>query len=296
MSHNKPTQEELDAGIKNTLEQEEKLKDQPEPPEETEDETTDPPADEDQDEAEDPAKEETKTEEEDDGEDEADEEKPEKKVITPTKEETPKDDEKKDPDWKTKHKESTREAMVLHAKNKKIQEAITNSADIPAPSDEEMETKFSNWEDMTSTEQSLARDLEHVKRQNAAINSAAQEGKNIDEWNTNVDKYLDDPHTLIDNPELEGKQDEFKIFAMKPTRRGLDFEDLVLAFNGERAKMVKPKQKGSMFETGTGGSKEKMKPTDTKLTAEEGNKLMLSDYKEFKRQLKAGNIKSFDQA
>lgn len=305
MAHQQPTQEELDAGIKASLEKEEKLKENPDPPEEEETpgpakEEADPNEDEDEPEEEketDPEKEESEIEEEDDGEDEPEKEeedkpKEEKKVKPPLKEAKP-NGEKKDPDWKTKHKESTREAMVLHAKNKKIQEAIANSADIPAPSDEEMETKFSNWEDMTSTEQSLARDLEQVKRQNAAINSAAQEGKNIDEWNGQVDTFLEDPHTLLDNPELEGKQDDFKIFAMKPTRRGLDFEDLVLAFNGERAKTVKPKQKGKMFETGNGGPKDKGKVESQKLTLVESEKLRNTDYREFQKQLAAGNIEEF---
>lgn len=303
MAHQQPTQEELDAGIKASLEKEEKLKENPDPPEE--EETPDPPKEEadpneDEDEPEeeetDPEKEESETEEEDDGEDEPEEKdkpKKEKKVVQPPKEEKPTNGEKKDPDWKTKHKESTREAMVLHAKNKKIQEAITNAADLPAPTDEEMETKFANWEDMTSTEQSLARDVEHLRRQNQAINSAAQEGKNIDEWNGQVDTFLEDPHTLIDNPELEGKQDDFKIFAMKPTRRGLDFEDLVLAFNGERAKIVKPKQKGKMFETGNGGPKDKGKVETQKLTLVESEKLRNTDYREFQKQLAAGNIEDF---
>lgn len=195
-------------------------------------------------------------------------------------------------DYQKKFSESSREALVLHAKNKKLSEAIEQAGSIEPPTDEDMKAEFPEWEEMTTVEQRLAKDNIWNKRKFEAINKASQEGKDIDAWNAKVDTFIDDPKTLIDNPELEGKIDEFKVFATKPTRRGVDFQDLILAFNGERAKK-KVDHKGQMFETGEHRSKEKVSLKPKLLTPEEGAILMKKDYAKYKELLMAGKIADY---
>lgn len=192
-------------------------------------------------------------------------------------------------EYKTKFRESSREALIQQAKNKKINEAIDIADSFPEPTEEDLQKAFSDYEDMTETEKGFARETFINKRFREAILKAREETRNIEVWNDKVEKFLDDPKNLADNPELEGKTEAFKKFASKPTRRGLDFEDLIKAFLYDATKS-KVTHKGQMFEKGSSGGTGKDK-TDTKLSLEESANLMRTDYKTYKRYLKEGKIK-----
>jgi hypothetical protein len=255
MDHKKPTKEELQEQIDKSLEDVDKLKDTPEPDPEPEP-------------------------------------KPSEPAPEPEPEPEPKPEPQPDVDYKKKFVESTREAQVLHAKNKKINEVIETALTLPDPTDEELKKEFTDWDVMTDTEKKLATDNLKSTRRFAMLEEVTRESKDIETWNTKVDSFVDDPKTLVDNPELEGKLDDFKLFATKPTRRGVDFGDLVLAFGGEEAKKTKPKNKGSMFETGTGGPNDRPKPKSDKISIEQARVLRETDYKKYTEYLKAGKIEN----
>jgi hypothetical protein len=250
--HVKPTQEELDKGIQDALEELDKPE-VPEIPEVPENEPPTPP--------EPPVEPEAKPSE------------PEPEV-----------------ELKKKLSNSARENQVLHARTKKFDEAVDNAAQITDVSDEEAVKEYPEWDVMDDVAKKMAKDSIVNKRRFQMIHEASKEGKNIQEWHDKVDKYLEDPKTLIDNPKLEGKGDDFKIFATKPTRRGLDFEDLTSAFLYEVDKNAKPKSKGAMFETGSGGPNENPKPKGDKISLMEARSLMKSDYNKYKEYLLAGKI------
>ena len=103
---------------------------------------------------------------------------------------------------------------------------------------------------------------------------------------------ISDPVALSDNPGLEGSEEDFKIFAIKPTRRGVDFETLVSAFLFAKQKNAPPKKKGQMFETGSAGNREKPgKPKADTITTEESVQLRQNDYKKYLVYLREGRIK-----
>ena len=207
--------------------------------------------------------------------------------------EEPKEEVKEEPpvvDYKKKFTESTRESQVLFSRNKKISEAVDQASQMERPTKEEMEKDFADWDVMSDTEKRLAEDNVVNSRRFDAIHKATQEGKDILAWNEKVDKYIDDPKVLQTNPDLEGKQDDFKIFASKPTRRGVDFEDLVSAFLYDMSTVIKPKSKGKMFETGSGGPNERVKPKGDKISLSEARVLMKNDYKKYKELLVTGKI------
>lgn len=194
--------------------------------------------------------------------------------------------------YKKKAIEQGRENIVIQSKNKKLNEAIDAASAIADPTDEEMKAAFPDFEDMTNTERMLAKDSLVNKKRFSLIASAAQEGKDLQKWMDTVDAFVDDPKTLVDNPDLEGKVAEFKIFASKPTRRGVDFGDLIGAFLHDVTKSVVPKKK-QMFEAGSGGTNEKPVAKTDKLTFEQGSALMKSDYGKYRELLKAGKIEQF---
>jgi hypothetical protein len=194
-------------------------------------------------------------------------------------------------DYKKKFVESTREAQVLHAKNKQLVDAIDEASLIDEPTEEELAKEYSDWDLMTDTEKRLAKDSLVNSRRFKVIHQESKKFKDLEAWNEKVNTFADDPKTLTDNPELEGKLDEFKLFASKPTRRGVDFTDLIPAFlyNESQLKAKTPPKKGQMFEQGTGGNT-KPKPKGDKISTEEGRLLMKTDYNKFKEMLKAGKI------
>lgn len=194
---------------------------------------------------------------------------------------------------KKKASASAREAQVLHARTKKYDEAVLEAEGIQPPTDEEMISEYGQdeWDKMSEGQKKLARNSWVSDKRFEIMSKVSKEGKDIEKWNESVDKFIDNPKTLIDWPQLERKQEEFKAFASKPTRRGLDMEDLVLAFLGEQAKNAKPKSKGKQMETGSAGKKDRPQPKDDKISAAQGRALRNTNYKEWKRMLKAGKIR-----
>jgi len=196
--------------------------------------------------------------------------------------------ESQEPDYKKKFVESTREAQVLHAKNKQLVDAV-DEASLIEVTEEDLQKEYGDWDLMTDTEKRLAKESLLSTRRFNVIRDEQLKFKDVEVWNEKVNVFADDPKTLVDHPELEGKVEEFKLFASKPTRRGVDFTDLIPAFLYNESKNKPAPKKGQMFEQGTGGNT-KPKPKGDKISTEEGRLLMKTDYNKFKEMLKAGKI------
>jgi hypothetical protein len=193
-------------------------------------------------------------------------------------------------DYKKKFSESTREAQVLHAKNRKINEAMEKARELGQPTDEEMAKEYAEWDVMDEVSRKLAKKEYLNDRRFAMLDEVTKESKDIDAWNEKVDKFITDPRVLSDHPELEGKEEDFKAFSTKPTRRGVDFEDLVAAFLFDATKK-QIKHKGAMLETSGGGEKSKPKEAG-KISIDEARTLRQTDYTKYKEYLRAGKIEN----
>jgi hypothetical protein len=192
---------------------------------------------------------------------------------------------------KEKNVASSKEAQVLHAKNKKLTEAIEIADDIPDPTEEEMQVEYTDWDVMSDFEKKIAKDNLISKRRFQTISQVTKEFKDLDAWQAKVEKFVDNPEIFIKYPSMEGKEEEFKSFAMKPTRRGVDFDDLVPAFLYHPDDTPKPKSnKGGMFETGTGGPSSKPNPVASKISIEDAAKIRETNFKKYKELLMAGRI------
>lgn len=188
---------------------------------------------------------------------------------------------------KKRYQDSSREAQLLYSKNKKMAEAIEKVGEVEI-TEEELKAEYQEWEMMTDFEKKMARESAVTKKSLAAIKEATKEFKDMDVWNGKVDEFMADPKTFISYPGLEGKEDEFKLFTAKPTRRGIDFADLVSAFMYTSAQ-AKPKNKGSMMPTGTAGA-DKSKKSDGKVSLQDAQVLRRTNYKQYLDLLKAGKI------
>lgn len=210
----------------------------------------------------------------------------EKKVVDDIPEP---EDVKEEPDYKKKFTESTREAQILASKNKKLNEAIEKAGEVKTPTKKQLRAEYPEWEDMSDFERKIATENLTNRKKFDAITEATKGFKDMDKWTDKVDKFVDDPITLASYPQLEGREDEFKLFSTKPTRRGVDMEDLVSSFMYEADSKPK-KSKGQMFEVGTGGDGEKPKPKGDKISLEESINLRNNDYKKYLQYVKAGKI------
>lgn len=210
---------------------------------------------------------------------------------SPSPSEAPPDDENEK--LKKKLSNSSREAQVLHLRTKKYDDAVEEAENIQPPTDEEMVDRYGKdeWEEMSTGSKQLAKDTWIANKRFEIMSKVSKEGRDVEKWNQKVDAFIDNPKTLNKYTELEGKQEDFKLFATKPSRRGLDMEDLVLAFNGELAKNPRKKNKGKMFESPSPGNNEKPKPKDGKISLAQGEMLRKTDYKKYKEMLKAKKIR-----
>lgn len=270
--HRKPTQEELEASIKKTTEELEEMKDTPSP---SPTEPTPSPAE------------------------EIPSPSPSPEVPSPSpspeklpEEPTPSKEVIRDVAKRTKEKEiaSAQEARVLHARNKKISEGLEEVRKTPEPTEEEMKAEYSDWDVMSDFEKKQAKGLLLANRRFSALDEMARGFRDSEKHQKKVDDFLADPKTLIKYPDLEGRESEFKFFATKPTRRGVDFADLVPAFlYGLKEAKKKEKKKGAMFPTGTGGPAGPAKDAG-KLSIDEAIELKKTDYPKYKKLLLAGKI------
>ena len=199
------------------------------------------------------------------------------------------EEDKETADYKKKFTHSARENQVLYSQVKKLTEAITTVGAVPDPTDEEMTKLYGDWDIMDETMKKLAKDNYKNNIALSRLSSVSKESQDIEAWNQKVDTFVEDPKTLMSIPELEGKQEEFKLFASKATRRGLEFDDLVSAFLFDVSKNVKP-NKGKMFEQGTGGSNTIVRPHSDKISVEEGALLRQTNYKKWREYVTAGKI------
>ena len=194
--------------------------------------------------------------------------------------------------YKKKFSASSRENQKINAKNRVINQAIIEADEIPAPTDDEMKELYGeDWELAGDIEKESLRETQISKRWRAKIKEASDQAVKIEKWNDSVDEFIDDPKTLIENQELEGKTEQFREFATNEENNSVPMKLLVAAFLHEQSK-AKPNNKGRMFERGNGGPNNKLQPKSGKLTVEEGRKLRETNYSKWKEMMLAGKIEN----
>jgi hypothetical protein len=185
-----------------------------------------------------------------------------------------------EPDYKEKFAQSTRENQILAAKVSQYESRreLTNQ-----PTETELKAAFPTWDFMSETEKDIAkRQLVSERKAEAAL--AAQQRRDEDEkWNNQLE------FEITSNPDLSGKEREFKEYASKPTHRGAPVDVLADAFLHKATSTPPPKNTPrQVLNTGTGGPKESVKPK--KVSLEEATVIRKTDYKRYMELVKAGLI------
>ena len=191
--------------------------------------------------------------------------------------------------YKRKYSESSRENQKIYAKNRVINKALADAEDVAEPTEEELASLYFDYDLASDVEKHLIKETEITKRWRNTIASAKEQATKIEKWNESVNEFVSDPKVLSDNPDLEGKTDEFSEFAKTEANNNVPFNVLVGAFLHEQSKN-KPVNKGKMFERGSGGPNDNPRPKNGMLTLEEARELRESNYDLWKEKLKEGKI------
>lgn len=183
-------------------------------------------------------------------------------------------------DYEKKFAESTRENQILQArlKDQEPRRELTNQ-----PTETELKAAFPSWEFMSETEKELARGQLMTRRTADAALAAQQKRDEDEKWNNSLE------FAITSNPDLSGKEREFKEFASKPTHRGAPVDVLVAAFLHRSTSTPKPKTTPrQVLEPGSGRPKDPVKPK--KVTLEEAKVIRETDYKRYMELVRTGGI------
>lgn len=217
-------------------------------------------------------------EEEEETEDETEEEKAEREK----KEKEEADKKKNEVDYEKKFKDSQKEAMILKKQN---EELLADKNKKVVVDEAYLKEKYPDWDDMTTGEQRATRIAEEAKQELSEINRKTNEFNNDRKWQDKVDKFVEED--LPDSfPKIKGREDEFKRFATRPTRKGLPLDDLAKIFLFEHPEQVKKKR--SLFHTPGGEGKF---PKKKEMTTEEISNLRKTDNKKYMELIRQKKIK-----
>lgn len=207
-----------------------------------------------------------------------------------TKDETKSQEDKID--YKEKYVESTREASTLYFKNQKLNKTIEEASEIKDPTIDELKSyaksRGADYDELDEFSQNILKDTYINNKRFEKIQSVARESRDIDNWATQVDGFIE---KSIDNgnyPSLNSLGNDFKKFAMKESRRGLDLDDLVASFLFSAERNIKKPNNESILLTGSNSTITNNKTTG--LTEQQISVIRETNPKEYRRLIKSGEI------
>lgn len=195
------------------------------------------------------------------------------------------------PDQKEqRYKDQQTEAQIQVARNKSLVDKVDEAANLPEPTVEELKAFTArdgvDWEDLSISEQAMWKRTYIADKRFALVNESVQSVKQIDEWASKVDTFIDESDGKPEFLPLSGHEADFRKFCMIEAHRGTPIDILLGAF---LHKLPAPeKKRGSLLNTGGGG--EKTEDTGKIIDADAVATLRVTNPREYKRLLKAGKI------
>ena len=192
---------------------------------------------------------------------------------------TPKAPEKPPVDWEAKAKASAQEALILKAQMDKIEEEKNKKVEI---TEDFLKEKYPDWEDMTLGEQKAIKKTEELAQELQEIKNNTNQFNNDRKWQEKVEIYITDEMPDM-FPKIVGREEEFKRFATRPTRKGLPLDVIAQSFLYE---FPATEKKRSLFHAPGGEA-----PTPKEgMTPEEAAELMRTRPGEYVRFIRAKKL------
>jgi hypothetical protein len=187
-----------------------------------------------------------------------------------------------DPDYKQKFVDSQREAILLAERNKVKEAQIEKLTKTDTPTDEAMRLVYPEWDDLNEvTKKALVKQEAQEMRQRAI--EARQE-----ELDNRLKQEEEIQSQIQANSKLQGKESEFKRFALNPKNKGISADVLTKAFLFDVEPEAAPVSKTEALPTGSGGPRGDLTPK--KMSIEEAAQLRKMDSKRYMELAKAGMI------
>jgi len=195
-------------------------------------------------------------------------------------------------DYKEKFTESTREASALYFKNQKLNQTIEEASKIAEPTQEELtayaKSIGADYDDLDEFSQNMVKRTYINEKRFEKIQNVASESKKVDEWANNVDSFIEDAVDNSKYPSLATLGADFKKFAMKESRRGVDLDDLVASFLFSAERNLKQTPRKSVLLSG--GNSQAVPQRQAGLSEQQVAMIRENDPKEYRRLIKSGQI------
>ena len=200
----------------------------------------------------------------------------------PKGEEPPK---KPDTDWENKFKESQKEALVLSEQLKKIEEEKNKKIEI---TEDYLVNKFPDWDTLSDGEKKALKRAEELGQEIQEIKNKTNQFNNDRQWQEKVDGFI--TNELPDAfPQIVGREEAFKRFATRPSRKGLSMDDLGKIFLYENPPAEPNKKKNLFHAPGSIPPKPIVAPGT--VSADQAADLMKTRPSEYLRLVRAGKLK-----
>lgn len=189
-----------------------------------------------------------------------------------------------DDHWRRRATEQGQENILLNHRvqdNEKARRELTKE-----PTESELQAAFPEWYDMTPTEQMLAKKSLVSERRTEALLLKERDREAVAQWDTDLEL------AIAKNPTLQGKEQAFKAFATKPSRRGIDVDVLISAFlydPGPSASQAPSSTPKPALEGGNGGPRGPIS-SKKKYSAEEMQTIQASDPRKYREMLLHGDF------
>jgi len=195
---------------------------------------------------------------------------------------------------KEKLSASSREAIRLAGETESQRQLIENLTNDEQVTDEEVKSRYKDFDFMSETEQELARDNVRVMKSQAKLNRTILEEK------TQRDKDAMISRVIAENPDLAGREGAFVSYASKPKHKNTPLDVLAKAFlheirdEVEDARLEKPPVKQPVvrpgLEGGSAGGADVPKGGPKTYTSEEIKEIRMKDNKRYLEMIRNGEL------
>lgn len=191
-------------------------------------------------------------------------------------------------DWKERYTNSSREALVLFSKNKKLTDTITEASGLVDATTEELVTyareNGAEYEELDDFSKNILKKTYINEKRFKKIEEVSSSSKALDQWVQKVDAFLDDSDVAQKYPEIVSDADGFKSFCLRSEAQGNDLNLLAGAFLWNTPKTKKAS--GSLLLDRGNGHHAPPKPKG--LTADDLITIRRTDPKRYKELIKSG--------
>lgn len=174
-------------------------------------------------------------------------------IPTEATESTETDTEPEQPDYKQKFVESSKESILNAERVRLAQDQIEKLTKYDTPTDEFMREAYPEWDTFNEVTQKALMKTEAQELRQHRIE--AQQADILAQMK--LERELTD--VFISNPQLAGKEADFKRFAMNPKNKGISVDVLAKAYLFDAEEEQPKPQQGAAIPQGNGGSREPLK-------------------------------------